>query len=871
MNRAQLLAGVSAFDELKRRGQEDPLASLQLHHPQTEFCASEAPIAAYCGANRCLAAGQRVLMADLTWKPVEAVRVGDRVACVPLAPATKKGQAELFRFGRQSFATVVRAGPTGQKRCVRLRYRTGSLVCSTDHPMLTISSDRKRGRWCPAGEVRHGTKLVRPERIAPEHELPAIPERRARLLGYLLGDGSLVGDSIRFTNRNPTIVADLQDCVPAGYHVRRNGQTDDYFISVPGGVKGGNGLIKDLRAWGLWGCRAHEKFIPPVLLRSSDEVLRGLVAGLFATDGCIQDTHADYFSTSRQLIDDLHVALWRLGICGMVTTRRRMAPQHRQSWRLRVTFPDMGKLPPIPGKPWHGLVRQRIRQRDRTGVLAVTDAGTHTVYDLTIDDPGHAFIAEGVVVHNSGKSVSLARITASYARTGNLNPKPASGGPGIWVYDRAVSIWVIGQTFPLLRETFIPLVLDNGFVSPTQRVRPLIPESELLFFKQSESIAKLKNGSIITFRSGEAPAKVYAAAARDLVCFDEPPRKDVWSECAIRIGAGGSKLKLRLAATLLPEAADTRASWFFTEIVEPWQQGHRPDVEIFSGSIYDNPHLDPDEVDRMIREFPPGTPEHDIRILGKLIPGVSGTRAYPRFQRGIHAVDELGPWSQDHDRPLCLSLDFNVDPMVMTISQLHGRGDETTIDVLDEVYLRPGTIDRMADEFRRRYPHHGAELRIYGDASGNHRDRQTGITDIAAFLAGLEHYRSPIRVCIPDKNPPVQDRLNATNRMLRDGHGRVRIRISATHCPELVKDLEHVLRDPRTIIKKSSKPTDPYRLRTHCSDTLDYLCAFEAPLPAYAALGRHRAIRRIPSPQYHLGGQGAPVRQPLLLPWRGAH
>jgi len=470
--------------------------------------------------------------------------------------------------------------------------------------------------------------------------------------------------------------------------------------------------------------------------------------------------------------------------------------------------------------------------------------------------------------NRSGKSTALARIIASMARTGNLNPKPAQGGPGIWIYDRAVSIWAIGQTFPLLRETFIPLVLDNGFVSPSQRHAPLIPKSELQFWHTTESIGKLKNGSIITFKSGEAPATVFAAATRDLSCYDEPPRDDVWNECSIRIGSSGEQLKIRIAATLLPEEQGIEASWLYPKLVEPWQLGARPDVEIFSASIYDNPHLDPDEVERMERQFPPGTPEHDIRILGKLVPGISGIMAFPRFNAGIHMTEDLGPWSVNHALPLCICLDFNVFPMVAEIGQQLGTGEESEFQFLDEICFKPGTISDVGEEFRRRYPHHGAEIRIYGDSSGQWSNQQTGVSNFAVLLDSLKGYPAPVRLCVPPKNPGIIERLNGFNRLLRDGHGKVRVRISAAHCPELEKDLKYVQRDPRTIIKKSSKPSDPYRERTHASEAASYWTAYEAPLPAYAALAQRRRVRHIPSPQYGFGqaqGQSFPT---LLGRWR---
>lgn len=471
--------------------------------------------------------------------------------------------------------------------------------------------------------------------------------------------------------------------------------------------------------------------------------------------------------------------------------------------------------------------------------------------------------------NRSGKSTALAAIATSFLRTGNLNPLPSFGGNGIEFRDRAVAIWCIGLNYPLLRDTFIPLMLDNGCVSPSQRHPPLIPASEMEWWHTSESIGKLKNGSLVAFKSADAPMSSFAGAQRDGIFFDEIPRREVWQECAIRIGSA-RKLWIRVAATLVPEDGGTQASWAFSELVQPWQAGARTDLAIFTASIYDNPLLDPEEIARVEATFPPGTPEHDIRVLGKLVPGVSGTMAYPAFNRGIHVTDDLGPHTIRPTTPLCLAVDFNVNPMVMEIVQGQGRGDELSVEVLDEIFLSPGTIPDLVEAFRRRYPAHGAELRIYADASGQCVDRQTGVTDHAVLLDCFQGYRAPVRLLVPVQNPLQLDRLNSVNRLLRDAQGRVRLRVSP-HCPELIKDLEIVRRDPRTIVAKSSRPGDPYRMRTHTSDALGYYIAYEAPLPVWAA-GRRpwggHALRRIQSPQYP--GFGAPGvgRQGNAMPFR---
>jgi hypothetical protein len=89
-------------------------------------------------------------------------------------------------------------------------------------------------------------------------------------------------------------------------------------------------------------------------------------------------------------------------------------------------------------------------------------------------------------------------------------------------------------------------------------------------------------------------------------------------------------------------------------------------------------------------------------------------------------------------------------------------------------------------------------------------------------------------------------RVNAVNRLLRDEHGQVRVRVDPS-CHELIADLEQVLRDGQRI-KKTGRRSDPYFRRTHTSDALSYCLAFDAPVLGTA--GPPRPPLRVKPPAY---------------------
>jgi hypothetical protein len=96
-------------------------------------------------------------------------------------------------------------------------------------------------------------------------------------------------------------------------------------------------------------------------------------------------------------------------------------------------------------------------------------------------------------------------------------------------------------------------------------------------------------------------------------------------------------------------------------------------------------------------------------------------------------------------------------------------------------------------------------------------------------LQEMRGYRLPLTLKIPHENPRVPDRINALNRLLLDEDKRARLMIDQS-CTELIADLEEVKRDKKGGILKITNKKDPYFRRTHTSDAVGYLAAFEEPV-----------------------------------------
>lgn len=440
-----------------------------------------------------------------------------------------------------------------------------------------------------------------------------------------------------------------------------------------------------------------------------------------------------------------------------------------------------------------------------------------------------------IAANRSGKSDAGAYIGATLARFGRPQPRSAPfPGARVEVRDRATSGWVSALDFPTSRDVLQPKYFDNGY-GVIGGIRPFIPSHEIESWSVDNQVLKLKNGSIIGFKSAESGRKKYQGAAKDWFHMDEEHPYDIYEESVIRVG--NEPLIFFCTATILPPegSGNLTVSWVFPKIIQPWKEGMMPYVGLFGASIYDNPGIDREEIRRLEAIYPEGSPARRIRLEGEWLPGMMGARAYPAFDRMIHVVNDMPEIAIR--RPICWAWDFNVEPMVSLIGQIDGD----VYNIHYELVLESGNIAEMCERFRQVRPAHGSEIWLYGDSTGTRRTGQTGKSDYWLIMNEMKQYGVPIRMRVPPENPWVPDRVNAVNRLCRDEEGQVRLRVSAA-CQELIADLEGVRRDDRGGIMKVRNRKDPYHKRTHTSDALGYWLAFDEPVRLSTPRGSGRKL-----------------------------
>ncbi|MGH7747750.1 MAG: replicative DNA helicase, partial [Candidatus Dormibacteria bacterium] len=229
-------------------------------------------------AGKALAADTLVLT-DAGWRPIAALKVGDRVASIDGAPSAITG---VF--------------PQGRKAAYRVTFSDGrSLRCCAEHLWLVQSWQTQRAGltdWL----VMDTTELGRRSRRSRPLWVPRIGgsygediqlELDPYLLGAYLGDGS---SRPGFTKPDIEVMHAIAKVIPAGMELVDRGRSQ-WDLVVKGnrariGQKGKlpNPVKDALGRLGLL-CQAHRKFIPEVYFWASRQSRLRLLQGLLDTDG----------------------------------------------------------------------------------------------------------------------------------------------------------------------------------------------------------------------------------------------------------------------------------------------------------------------------------------------------------------------------------------------------------------------------------------------------------------------------------------------------------------------------------------------------------------------------------------------------------
>ena len=261
---------------------------------------------------RCVDENSLILMADGTRKKIKDINVGEMVLSV-----TKNNIITPKK--------VINVFNNGEKETVKINTVHGlSLEGTLNHKVLTQDGYKE------IGELTTKDYIMTPSKIHPEtdHILSKYkPNSESMFLfGMLIGDGTLGGKSISFTNSDPKVIEkfkeginslskSLSKCTFNTYF--QYGKTVDKIYSVCVSNKMYSECLKrNLRKFDMLH-KAGNKNVPIQFMKYSPSLLlSSFIAGLFNTDGGYntQNSSLEYYSISKNLVYSIKSLLLKYGI-----------------------------------------------------------------------------------------------------------------------------------------------------------------------------------------------------------------------------------------------------------------------------------------------------------------------------------------------------------------------------------------------------------------------------------------------------------------------------------------------------------------------------------------------------------------------------
>lgn len=294
--------------------------------------------AGYAGELKCLP-GDATVFDHATSKRRSLKELFESGALPEVTALNREGQT--FQLKRACSSHLVQ---NGVREVFDLVLCSGRRVGAThNHRFFTPEG------WRELGDLKPGDFVAVP-RVIPVRDVTArVTDEEVKVLGYLIGDGSML-EYISFTASNDAIREDFITCLcdmglregKADYETPsflvRFSEDRAPAVRINHSIGEGNSpMISPVRAlldaFGLWGCGAHDKRVPPEFFGLPQAQLSLFLGALWSTDGsCHAKDHArsdrdsfscrndiTYGSVSEGLCLDIQSLLLHLGIQSSVT------------------------------------------------------------------------------------------------------------------------------------------------------------------------------------------------------------------------------------------------------------------------------------------------------------------------------------------------------------------------------------------------------------------------------------------------------------------------------------------------------------------------------------------------------------------------
>ena len=295
-----------------------------------------------------------------------------------------------------------------------------------------------------------------------------------------------------------------------------------------------------------------------------------------------------------------------------------------------------------------------------------------------------------------------------------------------------------------------------------RQLRMMIPVEMFAKKNEAELSVELANGSVIALKGAENADALRGVSLSSLI-VDEAAyvKREAW-EMVLRPALsdqGGPAWFITTPAGL---------NWFH----DLWEAAQdQSDWQTFSYTTVEGGNVPPEEVAAAKRTLDERTFRQEYLASFETLTG----RVFPDF-----SDDNISADIEDMGGDILWGTDFNVSVMAGVLASRVGD----TIHIWDEVAVKQSNTDEVCAMLKQRFP--DRRLIAYPDPTGSARKTSAaGETDHGIIRKhGFQ--------CISPKHPwAVKDRLNATNWLIRNAEGDIRLFIHP-RCKHTIKGLKNV-------------------------------------------------------------------------------
>jgi len=396
---------------------------------------------------RCLPSYSPILLYDGKIKKLSDIEVGDTIV-------SRDDDAQPIQ------QKVINKFSNGIKPVYRIKLNDGREIdCTSNHPLLCWVQVKKHKKWYHYKYLSIDNGLKKGMKVTCLKSWPYFgnvsAKDEAKLLGYLITDGHLVEDQTpKFTAKNRLYIDEVRnltktlfdyDCV-----IKKRQESNCYDIHLTDSNKCTTNKVKDyFRPFDILGTKAKYDGIIARISQYDKESLALFLNRVWAGDGCVSlsirkdriknGKNVDVSLTSHYLdfLIKIRSILYKIGVRAKIKKEVRKSPHSdKLCTNYRLYFSDVDSVEsflsfvgPIYGKEQQCLeglkeLKKRSRRQYRKGsvfyyksvIKSIEYINDLETYDITVEKY-HNFTVNGMVVHNSGKSVTMCADTLWWAST----------------------------------------------------------------------------------------------------------------------------------------------------------------------------------------------------------------------------------------------------------------------------------------------------------------------------------------------------------------------------------------------------------------------------------------------------------------------